>query len=410
MSNEDIKDAKTTTHVYIQPTVRKSQKPTDMTVNAEAHAGDDAPASRASASPAAARAGFIVTLTLYCVSGTLLTLFNKLLIKLFPLPNVAILLQNVATVALLRVGSLSCPSFFGDLPSVDASLVRMWWPLTAMFVGLLVSSMLALMHVSAVTLIVFRNLTSLSVAVLEYAVLGTRVPIEGALALLGIIAGAVMYAAHDLTFSWTGYAWLLANLVSTSAYQVWVKRVISSSEAQTMGPFGFSYVNNLLSLPALAAIALFTGEPLRMAQGAFISSESMAVLFLSCVLGCTLSVSAFMVNIAVSATSMMVANNVNKFFVIILSEIFVQSTLDAVATAGCVTVLLFGFWYARSRQKKSSEGGSDSAAGSIRIQAETDKSERGVQDKGTAKSLNLPMLSESKRKRTTSFVDNGNRV
>lgn len=38
-----------------------------------------------------------------------------------------------------------------------------------------------------------------------------------------------------------------------------------------------------------------------------------------------------------------------QFLVIILSELFVQRTLDAVATAGTFTVLLFGWAYARSR-------------------------------------------------------------
>ena len=38
-----------------------------------------------------------------------------------------------------------------------------------------------------------------------------------------------------------------------------------------------------------------------------------------------------------------------QFLVIILSELFVQRTLDAVATAGTFIVLLFGWAYARAR-------------------------------------------------------------
>ena len=38
-----------------------------------------------------------------------------------------------------------------------------------------------------------------------------------------------------------------------------------------------------------------------------------------------------------------------QFLVIILSEMFVQRTLDAVATAGTFFVLLFGWAYARAR-------------------------------------------------------------
>jgi hypothetical protein len=38
-----------------------------------------------------------------------------------------------------------------------------------------------------------------------------------------------------------------------------------------------------------------------------------------------------------------------QFLVIILSELFVQRTLDDVATAGAFIVLLFGWTYARAR-------------------------------------------------------------
>ena len=48
--------------------------------------------------------------------------------------------------------------------------------------------------------------------------------------------------------------------MTTSAYQVLVKRIVSSDAAKEMGPFGFSYINNLLSLPMLALISVATGE------------------------------------------------------------------------------------------------------------------------------------------------------
>jgi hypothetical protein len=44
----------------------------------------------------------------------------------------------------------------------------------------------------------------------------------------------------------------------------------------------------------------------------------------------------------------MVVNNVNKFLVIILSELFIQRTLDGVASAGVIAVMLFGCLYAHS--------------------------------------------------------------
>lgn len=46
----------------------------------------------------------------------------------------------------------------------------------------------------------------------------------------------------------------------------------------------------------------------------------------------------------------MVANNMTKFLDIILSELFIQRTLDGVASAGVVAVMFFGCLYAQSWQ------------------------------------------------------------
>jgi GDP-mannose transporter len=337
-------------------------------------------AAAASPSPTATRTTVTVVLVMYCASGTMMTLANKLAVRLFPFPNAIACLQNCVTVALLSMGAAVAPATFGAMPKLTRDTLRDWLPLTSLFVGMLVSSLLALMHVSAVTLIVIRNLTSLTVAALEAAVLGTRVPPAGVASLAGMLVGATMYGLHDITFSPAGYAWLAVNLASTSAYQVHVKRVISSDAARAIGPLGFSYINNVLSLPMLVLVAVASGEPGRMVAAAT-SGAAAALLLTSGVLGFCLSVTAFKLNTIISATSMMVANNVNKvnddlggrqsqgrpawgghsthtplfppllqFLVIIASEAFIQRTLDAVATSGTLAVTMFGWLYSRARK------------------------------------------------------------
>jgi len=128
-------------------------------------------AAAASPSPTATRTTVTVVLVMYCASGTMMTLANKLAVRLFPFPNAIACLQNCVTVALLSMGAAVAPATFGAMPKLTRDTLRDWLPLTSLFVGMLVSSLLALMHVSAVTLIVIRNLTSLTVAALEAAVL-----------------------------------------------------------------------------------------------------------------------------------------------------------------------------------------------------------------------------------------------
>lgn len=75
---------------------------------------------------------------------------------------------------------------------------------------------------------------------------------------------------------------------------------------------------------------------------------------LSGLLGFMLSTSAFLVNRLVSATTMMVANNVNKFAVIILSEAFVAQTLGTLSSAGTLCVMFCGWFYAQTKNSYSS--------------------------------------------------------
>ena len=299
----------------------------------------------------------VVTLVIYCISGSLLTLVNKLAITVFPLTNLLLVLQNGVTVALLLFNFHFCPLSPEPMPSLTAAIVRVWIPVVLLFVMMLTSSLFALIYVSVPTVIVIRNLSTLSVAVLEYFVLGKTISNLSIGTLLGMLLGAIFYAIHDLTFSIQGYIWLTVNVVGTSLYQVYIKKVVGMPLVKDIGPISMSYYSNLISLPIFLVLAYLMGEfeallSLCKTMTAF-NIKSTFVVFLSCILGFLLSTSAFALNKLISATSIMVANNVNKFSLIILSEIFVQATLDITASVGAIFVLFFGWLYSQAKERYS---------------------------------------------------------
>jgi hypothetical protein len=292
--------------------------------------------------------GKILTVTLiYCLSGTLLTLLNKLAILAFPFPNLLVVIQNLLAGILLSLG-FRFFTFFGESPSLfDVEIIRNWLPLVLLFAGMLVSSLLSLLHVSAVTLIVIRTLSTVGVGVLEFAFFRATMSRVGVLSIVGIQLGSIYYGLHDLSFSTIGYVWLAVNIFCTSAYQIYVKHLVSKNSQ--LGPFGMSYINNWFSIPILGIVAFATGElELEILEYVY-HKHTVSLIVVSGLLGFTLSVSAFAMNKLVSATSMMVANNVNKFAVIVLSELFVQRTLDTVASLGTLVVLYFGWLYSQAR-------------------------------------------------------------
>lgn len=187
--------------------------------------------------------GVTAVMSLYCASGTLLTLTNKLAVGVFPSPNALLLLQSTLTVFLLLLLTRTLPDVVGPLPRLSCETLVLWSPPVLLFVGMLATSLLALLHVSAVTLIVIRNLCTLFVAFLERMVLGVPISTLSVAAFLGIFLGATLYGLHDLAFSAVGYMWLLCNVVCTAAFQIDVKKLISTAPGpQALGPFGMSYI------------------------------------------------------------------------------------------------------------------------------------------------------------------------
>ena len=295
-----------------------------------------------------------IALLIYCVSCTLLTLANKLAVVAFPVPNLLLVFQNAVTVLLLLALTALIPgSVGGPLPPLTLEAVRTWLPLTLLFVGMLASSLLALQHVSAVTLIVIRNLSTLAVAFFERLVLGTEISTLSVASLLGLLAGAVLHGLYDMRFSAAGYVWLMINIVCTVSFQIYVKGLIAGLPKKgpgALGPFGMSYYNNMISLPVFALLALAVGELPRLPDlFVALSTGGAIAVVVSALLGFALSTSAFLVNKLFSATSMMVANNVNKFALIIISEIAVETTLGSLPALGAFLVLLFGWLYTQSK-------------------------------------------------------------
>ncbi len=299
----------------------------------------------------------IAVLMLYCASGTLLTLVNKLVVVVFPFTNVLLVLQNGIAVILLTIVSQFCRQTFESLPPLSLTILQLWMPLVLLFVMMLTSSLWSLIYVSVPTVIVMRNLTTLFIAILEYVLLNNKINGFSAATLVFMLLGAILYAKHDLTFNIPGYMWLCINIIGTSTYQVYIKKIIHLPLFENVGFIGMSYYNNLISLPILFIFACVMGELTTLSSKFdlkyLLEIKSIGLLLISGILGFSLSVSAFALNKRISATSMMVANNANKFSIIILSEIFFQSTLDIMASIGALSVVLLGWLYSQTVKPSS---------------------------------------------------------
>lgn len=161
------------------------------------------------------------------------------------------------TVLLLLAGSALFRNTLDRLPTITWATARQWALLSCLIVSMLVSSLLALKDVSAVTLVVLRNLMTLVVAVGERHVLRTWLAPPTATTLVGMLFCAIIYGASDLSFHACGYAWVGVNILSSSTYRVYVKMLAKDAD---LTPLGMSYINNVVWYPILPLCSISLDE------------------------------------------------------------------------------------------------------------------------------------------------------
>ena len=290
----------------------------------------------------------------FCLSGSALTVLNKQIMGFLPAPNAVLFAQNAVTLVLLEFGKSALNL---QVEALQRQKARRWFSLVMLFYAMLASSMLALKFVTATTLIVQRNLGTVTIAVADYFYLGTVQTKARMCAILGMCVGSVLYAWVDLdvssTVGLTGYAWLAVNVAATTAYQIKVKSLVNELD---MNSWTMAYYNNLLSLPVCAMIGICQREAGTLHKftandGASISQR--ITLFVSCTLGFCLSVSAFQLNRLITPTSITILNNTNKFVLVFFTAYFMDySTLSGSTVAGALVVMICAAYYSLAGVKK----------------------------------------------------------
>ena len=289
----------------------------------------------------------------YCLSGSALTVLNKKIMSYLPTPNFVLFAQNAVALFLLLLGKI----FFGlEVDTIRKRKALRWFPLVLLFYAMLASSLLALTKVTATTLIVQRNLCTVTIAFADYFYLGTVQTKRRIVSIFGMCLGSVLYTWSDIvtsaTFDFVGYAWLAVNIAATTAYQIKVKSLVNELG---MNSWTMSHYNNLLSLPVCVITAVLQGEAPMFRD--FVSSGLMThqtvSLFVSCTLGFCLSVSAFQLNRLTSATSITILNNTNKFMLIFFTAYFMDyTTLTVSSVMGAATVMACAAYYSSDGLKK----------------------------------------------------------
>lgn len=156
--------------------------------------------------PGGATAGVLV----YVLCSSTMLVINKMAMTALPYSNAMTALQTGVGALLLYVlnkaGLLSkIDPTCAAIPAPTFSKIAAWLPVTAVWIIPISLNMAAMKYLSVETLMMFRSLSIVLVAVGDYFFLGTSLPPRQQGACVIISLGGLIYGSNDLSFNLMGY-------------------------------------------------------------------------------------------------------------------------------------------------------------------------------------------------------------
>jgi len=301
-------------------------------------------AAKQNLSLAAATSSFTI-----CSMGMMV--FNKLAVKALPLACSLVALQMAFTVLVMMT------VFWKTIHIGSLHDVWRWSAVVPFFVAMLLTSMFALRDAPMSLVITFRACSPwLTLAVERFFPNPTRVGVPSMCALLMMLAAVCLYARDlggaDQTTRWA-IGFVALNSLLACAERLLQRLMLSKDQAPVdISKTGVSLLNNLLGLGPILAAGFYLGEHTKWSEVAVhMSQMDMFWVGMSCMVAVGISFTAIWAQSLISATSMLVLTNSNKFAVILL-EIFVmpeKRQLTVCQTAGAMGAILATIAYSMAR-------------------------------------------------------------
>ncbi|KAG5529058.1 hypothetical protein RHGRI_029653 [Rhododendron griersonianum] len=195
----------------------------------------------------------------YCISSCSMILVNKYVLSSYDFnAGISLMLyQNLVSVVIV-----SLLSVFGLITTEPLTwrLIKVWFPVNVIFVGMLVTSMFSLKYINVAMVTVLKNVTNVITAVGEMYLFSKHHDNRVWAALFLMIISAVSGGITDLSFHAVGYAWQITNCFLTASYSLTLRRVMDTAKQVTrsgsLSEFSMVLLNNTLSLP-LGVILIF---------------------------------------------------------------------------------------------------------------------------------------------------------
>ena len=206
----------------------------------------------------------------------------------------------------------------------DAKTAKAWLPLNILFIGMLLTGFLSLVHNNVPMVTVFKNLTNVLTVGGDALFYGENVTKVTALSLFVMVMGAVLSSTADLEFSFLGYMWMSLNCLFTSGYVLYMRYV---STSMNLSRFGMVYYNNVISMALLTPLAIMMNEIPALMDPEIMTPNFMISNVLAGFLGFYLNFASLWCVGATSATTYAIVGSVSKVPTTILGAIIFETVM-----------------------------------------------------------------------------------
>jgi drug/metabolite transporter (DMT)-like permease len=255
-----------------------------------------------------AKQEIIASITAYSFCSGTLVLLNKLTLHHLPFPSLVVAFQLLACIIMIYGAN-----FTGKLP-VDPlkwEFVKPYLLYTLFFSTGVYCNMRSLNIANVETVIVFRALTPVIVAMLDSLFLGREWPSTRSwVGLCTLVVGAYGYASYDEKFQTQGYSayvWPSMYTVVIALEMAYGKRIVKSVPLETRsGPVIYT---NLLGFLPMLMLATVGNEYQKLWDSFWVNEDyrippaSIPYLILGCLVGTGIGYSGWWCRSVVSATS-----------------------------------------------------------------------------------------------------------